>query len=533
MKKNENQVEKFFATSVSESPKYNSSLHTSRGIDQGKTTHGGRTFFGAVIVSILIIFLFTGSASSQDARTKLGTVPEFHPELGLGALEGYLDPEELPNSLALIPPPPTPGSAAFAHDEEVAQKTFALQGTPRFELAVSDFELKLPIFINHFSCALNAEITKENAPYLYNLLSRSFSDLALSTYTAKNYYQRKRPFQTNGAPLAFPEMKSALEKDPSYPSGHSALGWGTALILAEIAPDRANELIARGLAYSESRIVANHHWYSDIVWGRFMGAATVARLHADPTFLADLEAAKAEFAAIRANGTAPTGDCEWEAAALALGFQASEVTAIDILLEPDATLLKKAEAINAEFIEVYPEGFTLDESHRPHITLIQRFVRTADLEKVYAAANKVLDRFDVSRIELEAFEYDFVPMGDLGLTAITAKPTAELIKLQEDLIAAVAPFTVETGSSSAFFTTPDDPIIDSVLIHYVSVFVPEHTGEHFVPHLTVGLAPKPYLDKLLAEPFEPFTFFPKSAAVYQLGQFGTAARKLKELELKR
>jgi acid phosphatase (class A) len=511
----------------------NTRPHGQRRVDPMAITNGAGTFFVAVMVSILVIFLVTGCGNPQDARTKLGTVPEFHPELGLGALEGYLSPEELPNSLTLIPRPPTPGSAAFAHDEEVAKNTFALQSTSRFELAASDFELKLPNFINHFSCALNAEITKENAPYLYNLLSRSFSNLALSTYAAKNYYQRKRPFQTNGAPIAFPEMQSALEKDPSYPSGHSALGWGTALILTEIAPDRANELIARGLAYTESRIVANHHWYSDVIWGRFMGAATVARLHADPTFLADLEASKAEFAAIRANGTAPTGDCAWEAAALALGFQASEVTAIDILLEPDAVLLNKAEAINAEFIKVYPQGFTLDESHRPHITLIQRYVRTADLEKIYTAANKVLNGIDVTGFELEAFEYDFVPMGDLGLTAITAKPTIELIKLQEDLIEAVAPFTVETGSSTAFFTTPDDPIIDSVLIHYVSVFVPEHTGEHFVPHLTVGLAPKPYLDQLLTEPFESFTFSPASAAVYQLGQFGTAAKKLKELELKR
>ena len=85
-------------------------------------------------------------------------------------------------------------------------------------------------------------------------------------------------------PLAVPEARAFLEKDPSYPSGHTALGWGFALILSEIAPDRANEILARGRAFGESRIVCNHHWYSDVVWGRFMGAATVARLHADPTF---------------------------------------------------------------------------------------------------------------------------------------------------------------------------------------------------------------------------------------------------------
>ena len=497
-----------------------------------RVTPKKKGFISAAVASLLIIFLLTGCENSQDSRTKLGTIPEFHPELGLGVLDGYLGPEKLPNSLELIPPPPFPSSAAYSHDLEVAKNTFALQNTPRFDLATSDFELKFPQFINHFSCALNAEITQDNAPYLYNLLSRSFSDIAFSTYTAKNYYQRKRPFQINNQPIAVPELKSALEEDPSYPSGHSALGWGMALILAEIAPDRENQIFDRGRAYTESRIVANHHWYSDVVWGRFMGAATVAKLHSDPTFLADLEAAKAEFTELRANGTLPVGDCEAEAAALALGFQEKDIIAINILLEPDDILLSKAEAINAEFINKYPEGFTLDESHRPHITLIQRYVRTADLEKVYASANKVLRQTKVSNFELEAFEYGFIPVGELGLAAIAAKQIPELLKLQEELIEAVAPFSVDLGYSSAFHTTPEDPIIEPVLIHYVSTFVPEHSGEHYEPHLTIGLAPKTYLDSLVAEPFDKFTFSPVSAAVYQLGQWGTAAKKLKKLEVK-
>ena len=96
----------------------------------------------------------------------------------------------------------------------------------------------------------------------------------------------------------------------------------------------------------------------------------------------------------------------------------------------------------------------------------------------------------------------------------------------------MAPFTVETGASAAFVTTPDDPVIDPQLIAYVSTFVPKASGEHFNPHVTTGVASREYLDKMLAEPFEPFTFSPAGAAVYQLGQFGTAAKKLKAWELK-
>jgi hypothetical protein len=69
---------------------------------------------------------FAADPPSSQSGTKLGTIPEFHPELGLGALQGYLDPKALPNSLALIPPPPAPGSAAFADMQEEELGTFYL-----------------------------------------------------------------------------------------------------------------------------------------------------------------------------------------------------------------------------------------------------------------------------------------------------------------------------------------------------------------------------------------------------------------------
>jgi acid phosphatase (class A) len=501
-----------------------------------KTTHLSRTFLTVSLVGALALGLLTGcttqNTATSQARTKLGTIPEFHPELRLGALQGYLAPTNLPNSLALIPPPPAPGSAAYALDVEVAQNSLALRDTPRFALAASDFELNVPNFVKVFSCALNTQITKENAPYLYNLLSRTFTDIGLSTYAAKNYYKRTRPFQQNGAPLAVPEARAFLEKDPSYPSGHSALGWGYALILTELAPDRTDEILARGRAFGESRIVCNHHWFSDVVWGRFMGAATVARLHADPTFLADLEAAKAEFAALRAKGVPPTGDCKAEAAALALGFQASSVTAIDILLEPDATMLQHAEANNARLLKVFPKSFALDATHTPHITMLQCFVRTADLDKLYAAAGQVLAAANVNAMKLEAFKYYYAPGGAVGVAGICAKPTPEILKLQADIIAAVKPLMVETGPIGAFTAPHDDPATDAGLIQYVSTFVPKMSGENFNPHVSTGLAPIAYLDQMLAEPFAPFTFSPAGAAVYQLGPFGTAAKKLKQLDLK-
>lgn len=209
------------------------------------------------------------------------------------------------------------------------------------------------------------------------------------------------------------------------------------------------------------------------------------------------------------------------------------ITAIDILLEPDAAMLRHAEANNARLLKVYPQGFALDATHRPHITLIQRFVRTADLEKVYAAAGKVFAAANVTRMKLEAFKYYYAPAGAVGVAGICAKPTPEILKLQADIIAAVKPFTVNSGPIGAFTAPHDDAATDAAIIKYVSTFVPEMSGAKFNPHVSTGVAPTGYLDTMLGEPFESFPFSPGGAAVYQLGPFGTAAKMLKTWDLKR
>lgn len=235
---------------------------------------------------------------------------------------------------------------------------------------------------------------------------------------------------------------------------------------------------------------------------------------------------------LSAAGTAALITLAWWSLGLSQASAASDsITAIDILLEPDATMLEKAETTNARLRKVFPKGFALDDSHRAHVTVIQRFVHTADLDKVYAAANKVLAQSNVKGMRLEAFKYVYMPSGETGLAGIVAKPTPALLELQADLLAAVAPYTVETGNSAAFVTTPDDPVIDPVLISYVSTFASTAAGEKYGPHVTIGVALKADLDKMLAEPFEAFSFAPVGAAVYQLGQFGTASKKLKQLNL--
>jgi hypothetical protein len=135
-------------------------------------------------------------------------------------------------------------------------------------------------------------------------------------------------------------------------------------------------------------------------------------------------------------------------------------------------------------------------------------------------------------MKLEAFKYYYAPGGAVGVAGICAKPTPEIVKLQADIIAATKPFTVETGPIGAFTAPHGDSATDGMLISYVATFVPKMSGENFNPHVSTGVAPTAYLDQMLAEPFENFTFSPAGAAVYQLGPVGSAAKLLKQFDLK-
>ena len=132
--------------------------------------------------------------------------------------------------------------------------------------------------------------------------------------------------------------------------------------------------------------------------------------------------------------------------------QQNPVTAIDIALEPDATMMDHAKADNARLLTSFPKGFSLDETHHPHISMLQQFVRTDDLDKVFQAANGVLAKEKPTTWKLKAFEYYYIPAPPMGVAGIVIEPTEELHRLQEELVKAVEPYTVKTGTPAAFFS---------------------------------------------------------------------------------
>ncbi len=256
------------------------------------------------------------SGGTQQVTVAGEQVEEIMP----GMLEGYLTKEEQLDSKEFVLPSPTEDSSRQAGDTGWADNMQKLRDSARYELATRDADLAFPAAAGVFSCALGIPVSEEETPALYLLLRRTLTDIGLAPYSAKNAYQRERPFMVREETVCTPKDEEALRKDGSYPSGHTAIGWGWALILTELVPDRAEEILARGRSFGESRNVCNAHWYSDVVAGRRVGAAAVAKLHTKEDFLKAMDAARADIERMRNEGKLPENDCSAEAEALATGL---------------------------------------------------------------------------------------------------------------------------------------------------------------------------------------------------------------------
>jgi acid phosphatase (class A) len=276
--------------------------------------------FRVVVLFVAGICIATGCSSIDSTA---GSSSRF---LGSpGPLPGYLEKGQYPDSSALLPPPPAPDSPGFLLDEQLNRKFLELRDTARWDLAAKDAVTRFPESAGTFSCAFGVRITAQDTPHLYVILQRSFVDVGMSVRPAKKRYQRPRPFVVNEKPVCTPTALRYLNKDGSYPSGHSTTGWAWALILAEINPDRIDALLDRGWEFGQSRAICNVHWQSDVAQGRGIGAALVARLHGNQEFRDDMEAARHEVGIAQSEGWLPNRDCEWEARALKLSARTDQL----------------------------------------------------------------------------------------------------------------------------------------------------------------------------------------------------------------
>ncbi|MBL8201172.1 MAG: 2'-5' RNA ligase family protein [Chromatiales bacterium] len=203
-----------------------------------------------------------------------------------------------------------------------------------------------------------------------------------------------------------------------------------------------------------------------------------------------------------------------------------DVVAINVLLDPDATMLDLAAAANARLRARDPTGFALDDGHATHLTVLQAFVARDDLPRIIATTAGVVSRARPVDQELTATGLYYLRWQGRALAGIRVAPTAGLLDLQQQLIAALTPFLVAEGSAAAFVPLPDGRPVGPEIVGYVRDFVPNSSGRNYNPHVTVGLADEAFVAGMVTGPFTPVRFRVSSASIYQLGEFGAAQRKL-------
>lgn len=207
-----------------------------------------------------------------------------------------LTPQQMPNPVRFLPPPPDRASDAFAYDQSQYRwgKEQRLDSA-RLAIAVRDADWSIECICREFSEPFGMTISKEETPAIFRLLYVALISADMVGKLPKDFYKRTRPYVYYGEPTIYPQDEEELRNNGSYPSGHTIEGWSAALILTELNPDRADTILARGYMYGESRVIAGYHWQSDVDAGRLAASAAIARLHADRRFMRLLRKAHREF----------------------------------------------------------------------------------------------------------------------------------------------------------------------------------------------------------------------------------------------
>ena len=216
--------------------------------------------------------------------------------------EGYLSPHDF-DVTTVLEPAPRKGDPRYDADRKIFRATRVLLNTPRGAMATSDVDTSNAALMRDFSCAVGVSLTPQNAPATLNVVARAGADTAAQTTIAKNVYRRARPFHQDRGAVCQPVAELGDSYD--YPSGHTTWGWTWALILSELAPDRAGPILRRGRAYGDSRFVCGAHNESAVEGGMLSASATMAVVRTKAAFQADLSSARAEIARLRADPATP------------------------------------------------------------------------------------------------------------------------------------------------------------------------------------------------------------------------------------
>jgi acid phosphatase (class A) len=193
-----------------------------------------------------------------------------------------------PDGVALLAPPPAPGSEEEAADLQMCRELVKARTSAESDRAKTNANLS----IFSFTRVIGPVFQPGKFPKTEALMAEIKKEMRDVVNTPKNYWKRRRPYQMD-ASLTFGEPENTY----SYPSGHSTVGTVDALVLAELFPDKREAILALGRQVGWDRILTGYHFLTDVRAGRVLGQAIVRELMASPSFQHDLAEAKAEISA--------------------------------------------------------------------------------------------------------------------------------------------------------------------------------------------------------------------------------------------
>lgn len=209
----------------------------------------------------------------------------------------YFTAEQMPDMTQWMPAPPAFDSEQFAYDKaQYAWGKSRREDKERAAMAISHASIDPVVICSHFSAAFGVEITPENTPHIFRLIVDGMETANNITIKPKRQYQRTRPFTYYNETSLVPDKEDVLRNNGSYPSGHTVIGTTAALLLSEINPAAANELMKIGYECGQSRVIAGYHWQSDVDASRFATSVALAKMHTSKRFVQQLARAKREFA---------------------------------------------------------------------------------------------------------------------------------------------------------------------------------------------------------------------------------------------
>ena len=252
-----------------------------------------------------ILMALGGCATHKPAPPVFASTPE-----------GFLSEEALARLAETVPPPPAPGSAVDLADKAASTRLVALQDTDRWLMATDHAELRPPLALQHFDCALGVRLGSAQTPALDRMMARIFHDANDAAERVKARAARSRPVADDPQRRACQTLTATARASRSYPSGSASVGTAYAETFAVLEPQRAEAVRRIGHEIGVSRLICAMHYPSDVEAGAVLGRAVAAQTAATPAFQADLAAAREELERARAAGRTNPG-CAAERAALA------------------------------------------------------------------------------------------------------------------------------------------------------------------------------------------------------------------------